>query len=300
MRSLLDLLSGDPRVQQQAVRGDAALTEEQFRRLEEGAVPIFAESSLRVGGAVPYKILNDPGAVTSRKIKLTDLSDPDVDVDGTGGSWDHMGQSFADQTVFRIHKNWTIPRLELETMRRSGTYDPLTALGQRVGERMAEFENKFIAGTLGFGTKGISSFASIQTFAAGASWTTAGQAWKDLTKAVDDKLRTQKVAVNNAALMLPPTEYVKLKNVFANTASFQMKDLLDLLPGGIYPTVEAPSGGKAYVYANTPTVLELEIFEDLSTIPLPMLDEDPRGRMRLSEAFHIFKPEGVVEITGTT
>lgn len=294
-RTLYDLLNPDPR-SQAASRGDVQLTEEQSRLLIEGAIPIFAERSLRLRGAVPYAVRNDPGAMKTRKLKLVDLADPTVGPDGTGGTFDHLGQAFDDQVVMRVHKNWELPRLELLAMRRSGNYEPLKALGGRIADRIVEFENKFIVNGAG-GTKGITNVSGSQTFAAGAAWTTAGQAWKDLVKAVDDKLRNQKIPVEKASMLCNPTDYANLKQVFSATSQVQIEYLDDLLPGGVYPTVEV-TAGTAFVYANTPVVMEAQVMEDLTSINLPMVDESPRGRLRLSESFHITKPLGVVSVTG--
>lgn len=291
LKSLQEIFDNDPRLR---LGRDTLLNEQDYLHLLDGAAAIFREGSQRA--AIPVTIVNDPGVLKSRRIKVVDVGSVIHEGgSGTGGTFDRVDKADDDQVAYPIWANWEIPWREGLTQARGG-FDVLRETGMALTQKLYERENDLIWKGIG-PLKGISTAPSIQTFAAGAAWTTAGQAWKDMVKAVDDKLGNAKVPKDKAALGVNHTDYANLKQVFSNTSQVQLDQLLALFPAGIYPTTSLPAG-KAYVYARTPQVCELVVYQDLSVIPLPRVDEDERGRLRLIDSTHFPRGTGIVEVTG--
>lgn len=276
---------------------DTRLQPEQFRMIAAAGVPILRERSRRV--AFPTRIINDPGVLESREVKVVDIGEAEHGESGTGGTFDTVDFSNTDEVAYAIWKSVQVPWRKFLAAKRFEQLDLLRKSGEAATGRVVEKENKMIVNTLG-PVKGLTQKTGIQTFA-GTSWATQGNAWNDLTKAVYDKLQAKKVPVEgaNPALVLHPTEHAKLLKVFSSTAQTQLTELQKLLPGGIYSSLDV-TAGKAYVYPKTNTVLEHIVYQDLTVVPLPRIDEDERLRVRTISAFHVYQRDGVVEITGIT
>lgn len=288
MLTLEQLLQQDRRA-----RTDAQLTPEQYRMVLEGAVPILREGTKR--GAFPTTIINRPGVLKSRHLKVVDLSAAEHGMTGTGGQFDNVNQSTVDEFAYAIWKNIEIPWREQETSADTG-FDLLRESGQAAGEKVVEQENTMIVKELG-PVKGLTKKSGIQTFASGAAWTTAGQAYKEIVKAVIDKFGTKKVPRGNAALLVNPQEEANLFATFSNTDAAQLEKLQRFLPGGIYSSLDVPTG-EAYVYAKTPTCVEYRVYQNWTVVPLPKIDENHRMRVRVIGAFHLKQADSVVKITG--
>lgn len=292
MRSLYDLMSNDPLVSRSRV--EMTLTEEQYRNVLDGAAEIFREQALLQSGAVPVLTVNDPGVIKSRRVKFVDMGDADIDADGTGGNFDRLDQAFDDKTVLRVKKNWEVPLRELQAAERSGSI-LLGDYGRISGEKVAEKTNKLLTVGAG-GAKGISTVSGIDTFAAPDTWDNEGAFWKTLIEA-RGRLRANKIPVDRLALIANPTDEQNGWQTFSNTATPQTDLAIQrALPGGVYSSVDLPAG-KAYFYANIPTVVQAAVYEPLHVIPLPTLDENPRGRVRIGMALHFPRPLGIVEAT---
>lgn len=292
MRSLYDMLYGDDA----RAFGDAALSEEQYRYVLEGAAPIFREASIR--DAVPWRVVNEPHKLRSRHVEVVDIGDAEVRPTGTGGTFDRVDQAFKELAVVRLLKNWEVPHLEAITPGQGGI-DILSQTGQACGEKVVELENKVLVAGTGTPNKGVTNPTGITTFA-GASWTNAGVAHDDLVKAIDDKL-PDGAPKGNLALLLNKAQAAKLRTKQVATANFgtTYQEIQALFPGGIHVNSNV-TAGKVYVYPKVPTILEYVVYQDLSVKPLPTLDEDPRGRLRVAGTLHVKKASAVVEITGTT
>lgn len=297
MRSLHDLLlQADPL--ETKMRLEATASEAQYLRVLDGAAPIFREQALRFTGAVPVNVVNDPGVITSRKLSLVDISDAEIDEKGTGGLFDEYAQGWQDQNVLRIKKNVKITDLDAATFGRSGGVDPWRQLGILAGEKVAQGLNKVIVKTVR-GSKGITTVSGSLT-SAGASWQTAGNFYKSVVLAKQDlRPYVGDAAMSRLALLANSADLANAENLYANSMTPQLVvgQASPLLPGGVF-TSDYVTPGEAWFYANTPTVMELEVFEDLTTIPLPRGDEESRARVRTSVAFHITKATGITKITG--
>ena len=277
--------------EEDAARVDSILSEEQFRHVLEGAAPVFREASIR--DAVPWRVVDAPHALKSRHVKVVDISAAEYRPSGTGGTFDRVDQSFTDLAVCRLLKNWEVPYLESITPG-TGGISVLQETGQASGEKVGELENTMLVAGVG-PNKGLTNATGIQTFASGGAWTTTGQAWKDFIKA-RGKLKTKKVPINNLAMLVHPDDEANLLQVFADTSVLQLETLQRYFPGGIHTSVDV-TVGKAYVYAKIPQVLEYVVYQDLAVKPLPMVDEDPRGRTRVAGTYHTKRADGVCEIT---
>ncbi len=295
-RTLMDLLERRDPVVASRRRVETALTEEQFRRTLDGAAEIFREQSLRLAGAVPSLPVNDPGAITSRKVKLVDLGEADINEDGTGGTFDSVDQEFDDRAILRPFKNVKIKDLFIKASQRGGMVDLFRDSGQAAGEVVVARENKTLV--LGArGQKGLTNATGIQTTASTGAWTVAGDFWKDILK-VQGLMWTEKIPTTRMTLVANPADVTNALQVFANTATPQSEvaKMNKMLPGGIHTSVDVPAG-TAYFHAGIPTVLQQVVYEDLHVIPLPRLDEEERMRVRTSFALHFPRPKGIVEVT---
>jgi hypothetical protein len=288
MQTLQDILRQDRRA-----RKDSRLQEQDFRRVIEVAAPVFREATRR--GAFPVTIENDPGVLESAHLEVIDLTSAHHGMSGTGGTYDRVSKKLVKVKAYAIWENIEVPWREGESARRGG-FNLLTESGRAAAQVVGETENKMLSVELG-PVSGLSKVSGIQTFAAAAAWTTAGQAWKDVIKAVRDKLQTKKVPIDNVAVAVNPTDEANFWQVFGSTSALQMETAQKFLPGGIHTFNDLPAG-KAYFYARTPTVVEYRVYQDLTVVPLPKVDEDERMRVRVIGAFHAKKADGIVEVTG--
>jgi len=284
---------------EQARLRDSLLTPEMYRDVLAEMTPILREQSKR--DLFPITEVNDPGVIKSRRLNIVDIGEADFGPEPTGGTFDKPDLTTSDELVMRAKKSFEIPDIELRSAGRAG-FDFFREAVQLSTERILLKENKAFTAGLGkmTGIAGITydnGAGNGQTFAAGAAWTTAGQAWKDLVKAVDDKLANKDAPEGVAALALHPTDYANLKQVFSNTSNVQLDQLRELLPGGIRKSKDL-TAGSPIVYARTKSVVELKVYEPLHLIPLPRLDEAERGRVRSSMALHIKQKPLFVKITG--
>ncbi|MHB8603889.1 MAG: encapsulin [Thermoplasmatota archaeon] len=287
-QTLADLLSADKRTWQ-----DAQLTPEAYRSVLQGAIDIFHEASLRP--AFPVEVVNDPGVLKSRALKVVDLGSARHGMSGTGGTYDRVDYSPDDVLAYAIWENIEVPWREELASKRNGYVDILGDSGRMAGQLVVEQENAMLSTSLGPIT-GLTGKAG-QTFA-GATWATQGNAWNDITTA-RGKLRAKKVPglEQNLALLVNPNQEAQLLRTFSNTAITQLSELKQLLPGGIYVNTNV-TAGKAYVYARNPNVLRYRVFQDLTVVPLPQVDEDARVRVRTIGAPHFTRTEGICEVTG--
>ena len=295
VRSLMDLLElRDPRVARR--RGETALTEEQFRRTLDGAAEIFREESLRVKGAIPSLVVNDPGAIRSRKIKLVDIGEAELDELGTGGNADSIDQAFEDQVILRAHKTVKITDLLVKASQRGGMVDLWRDSGNAAGQVVVDKENDAIING-GRGVKGLSNATGIQTFASAGAWTTAGDFWKDILK-VQGKMWEKKIPTTRLTGIVHPTDLTNAFQVFSGTADpqAQVAKMMQMIPGGLHASTKV-TAGKAYFHPGLPNVFQQVVYEDLHVVPLPRLDEEERMRVRTSFALHKPRPEGIVEVT---
>lgn len=288
MQSISSLLESDRRAWR-----DSRIPPEAYRAVLATVAPIFREGSMRE--AVPVTIVNDPGVLESRKIKVVDIAAAEHGMRGTGGDWDQADQAYDDQKAYAMWKNVVAPWREALASARNGGLDLMRQNAQLAAEVVREAENSFIVKGLGPG-KGVINVTGIQTFASAGAWTTAEIAYKDIVTAVVDKLGTKKVPRDQAALLVSPARAADLWRTFSNTDVAQLARIGNLLPGGIHVSTDV-GDTKAYVYAKTPTVMEYVVYQDLSLVPLPSLDEDERFRARVIGAMHVARADGVVEIT---
>lgn len=298
MRSLMDtLLLNDP-LEARSRREDV-LMESQYLRILDGAAQIVREQSLRFAGAIPVQVLNDPGVIKTRMMRAVDISDAEIDEKGTGGLFDSYAQGWDEANVLRIKKNVKLEDLDAAQFKRAGGVDPWTRLGVLAGEKVAQGLNKVIMTTVR-GSKGITTLAGTQS-AAGASWQTGNNFYKSVVTA-RTKLRPYvgDTGLARLAVVANSADIGNAETLYATQATPQL-DLNNpnpkLLPGGVF-TSDYVTPGEAWFYANTPTVLELEVVEDLTTIPLPRGDEESRARVRTSVSLHAPQPKGIVKITG--
>lgn len=287
MKTLQELTKQDARLWK-----NTKLLPEQFRAVLGAAIRPFREATKR--DALPFTIVNDPGVLQSRHINVVDIGAADHGMEATGGSYDRVDQTPVDNVVYAIWKNVQVPWRHGLAAERGG-FDILSESGVAAGEKITELENRMFLSQLGPVT-GLTKATGIQTFA-GATWGTAGNAYKDIVRAVIKEFGTEKVPRNQAALLVDPAQEADLFTTFSNTDAAQLERIQRLLPGGIFSSPEVEDG-KAYVYARTPGVLEYRVYQDLTVVPLPMVDEDERMRTRVIGAVHIKKPKGIVEITG--
>lgn len=298
MRSLYDtLLLNDP-LEARGRREDV-FTEGQVLRVLDGAAQIVREQSLRFEGAVPVQVINDPGIRKTRMMNAVDISDAEIDELGTGGLFDELGQDWDEQKVLRIKKNTKLSDLDALTYKREGGVDPWRRLGVLSGEKVALGLNKVIVTTVR-GSTGITTVAGSQT-TAGASWQTGNNFYKSVV-AARTKLRpvVGEAGLNRLAVLANSADIGNAETLYATQATPQL-DLSQknprLLPGGVY-TSDMVTPGEAWFYANIETVMQLEVVEDVTVIPLPRGDEESRQRVRTSVSFHIPKPTGIVKVTG--
>lgn len=290
MQTLQQLLEKDARTR---VGIDTALSTDDYRYVLREAARIFRESNVRE--AFPTTILNDPGILKTRKTRIVDLGEAHHGMSGTGGTFDRVDKSFEDQLAYAIWHNWEVPWRDNLTDRRGG-FDSLRESGIAAGEKVKQKEDTLLLSGLGPVT-GFQARAG-QTFA-GSSWTNTGVAHDDIVKAIEEKLRANGIPVEQAAILVNPAELGKMKRKQVGTANFgtMFSELQSLLPGGIYSNSRI-TAGKAYVYARIPTVVEVAVVQDLTVVPLPRVDEDERGRVRVIESLHTPRTTGIVEITG--
>jgi len=292
MRSLQEYLESEPRVRPGI---DTVLTEEEFRYILQVAAPVFREASIR--DAVPVSIYNDPGVLKSRHIAVVEQDDVQHGMSGTGGTFTRLDKSFVDLPAYAMWQNIEVPYREQLASERGGYFNTLLESGRAAGQKLVEAENTLIAKGLG-PLKGISTATGIQTYAAGAGWSTQGQFWKDVIKA-RGKIKGKKIPVDNLSLLVHPDDEANAMQAMSNTAvpGTELAKMQNMLPGGIHTTTFL-TAGKAYFYAKTPTVLELAVYQDLSVKALPMVDEDPRMRARLIDTLHVKSVNGICEVTG--
>jgi hypothetical protein len=291
MQTLQSILANDARV-----RADSRLQEQDFRNILAVAAPIFKEQRL-APEVFPMTVQNDPGVLESAHLEIIDVGDAHHGMSGTDGTWDRASKKLVKETAYAIWANLDVPWREALSARRGG-FDILRESAQAASETIAQTENKMTIGA-GLGpVVGLTSRTGIQTFA-GAAWTNTGVAWDNLITAIDDKMRTENVPKGSEALLVNPAEMAKLRKKLVATANFgvDFAEVEALFPGGVHVAKDCPAG-KAYVYAKTPTVMEYRVYQDLTVVPLPKVDEGERVRVRVIGALHVKKVKGVVEITG--
>lgn len=291
VRTLQELLEQDSRIRAGV---DTVLTEEEFRNIISVAAPVFREDSLRP--ALPVQVVNMPGKTKSRHIKVIDMDPANHGMSGTGGTFSRLDKSLVDVLAYAMWHNVEVPWREQEASQEGGIFDILRESGIAIGEKLRELENQFIVDGLG-PVKGITNTSGIDTFASADTWATAGIFWQDILKA-RGRLKSNKIPVDQLAVLANPADITNAWQVFASTATPQAKlaEMERMFPGGVYENTNVDVG-KAYVYARTPTVLELVVYQDLTVKPLPMMDEDPRARGRVIDALHVKSPLGVCEIS---
>lgn len=291
MMTLNKILEQDARVMR-----DATLPVEAYRAVLKGAVKTFHEASIRQ--AFPVEITGyGPGAIQSRAIKLVDVGTAQHSMKGTGGTWDKADYAMDDQPFYPIFQNVEVPMREQEASSFGDVgLNLFRDSGVSAGLQVVEQENNMLLNGLGPVT-GLQAASGIQTLA-GASWTTQGQAYKDVVKA-RAKLRNVKAPMNNVALLVNPAEEANLLQTFSNTSVAQLDQLMKLLPGGIYTNTNVTAGSPV-LYAKDETVLRVRVGQDLTVVPLPKIDEDDRMRVRTISTTHFLRPTGICQITGVT
>lgn len=288
----------DKETRRQAMH-DTRLTEEQFRFLLEGAVPVFRERTIR--DAFPVRVINDPGVLESRHSEVEDMSDAQHGMRGTGGTSDRVDYSFNDEPAYAIWHNGEVPWRIMQAAQRANEVNILRDTGDAIGEIIVEKENEMLVSGLGPVT-GITGSSNLQTFT-GGNWTNASEAYDDIIKATQDKLRQKNAPVETAALLVHPSRHADLSRTFSNTDVAQLEggstSVQEFLPGGVYVNTNVPTD-KAYVYSRSPSVVEYRVYQDLTMVPLPRIDEDERVRGRVIGALHLKREAGIVEVQSIT
>lgn len=287
MKTLQQIFAEDRRA-----RADSRLQEQDFRRIIDIAAPIFAEETIR--GGFPHVVENDPGVLESAHLEVLDLGDALHGMPGTGGTFDHVGKKLVKRPAYAIWQNVLVPMREGAAARRGG-FDILRESVQRATQKVVETENKLLVAGLGPVT-GLTGFSGVQTFAAGAAWTTAGQAWKDFIKA-RGKLRTKKAPMQRIAILCHPDDAVNWYQTFSNTDTAQLEKLSAKFSVSVHENTEF-TAGTVWVVSFSPQVYEYRVYQDLTVVPLPKVDEDERVRVRVIGALHDKKVDGIVKITG--
>lgn len=298
MKTLEQVLDEDEQLMRDA-RADA-LPAEYYRETLDAAVPIFREDNFLAMGAIPTTTVNKPWVKKSRRLKVLDISTAQHGESGVGGNFDRVDIDPEDEIVYRIWHN-----IQVEDIDQAGyenpdgnavDFDLFRESGIAGGEKIRELQNKALIAELGK-FKGLTKKTGIQTYAAGAAWTVAGQAKKDVIKVVKNKLPTKNVPAGGVALGVSPGDSENLFTHFSSTSTEQIEQIGRNVPGGVYTHNQFPTG-KAYFWAKSPTVMECRVLEPLRVIPLPKVDEHQRMRLRTSFAFHLKKADGIVEVTG--
>lgn len=254
----------------------------------------------------PVESIPNPGMLTVRGYKRTDMSQARISMYGQGQNKDRTVKVPFDITVPVLHKEFTINWRDLAASRMNG--QPLDMQeAENAARQVAEEEDKLlITGEHttwnALGVEGLATSTGRNTQASAGAW--GATALTDLSAAIGKLEASGHTNSDMYAAVLNHTFAAKLRALVTNTAVKYIDTIRDLFPAGIYVSDNLKTSNNlstnALVMELSKDNFEMVIEQDMTVFAKQ--DEDMNLQCKVFEvvAPRVKRPEAICEVTGLT
>ena len=271
----------------------AELTLEQYQLIED-AVITAARKPLVGRTVAPIRELNNFGITELKVYTQSQMTGASIGMAMVQGAADVVGLTPGTLSIPAIWKDFTIYFRDMESSRRIGI--PLdTSLASEAGRVVAETEEELIWEKAG-PYNGFMNATGRQTEASAGAWSTAANAYKDVSDSIAD-LEGEGYS-GRPVLVVSPAQKADLRLPIGTTSDTVLKQIADLCD--VVTCHFFADNSSALMVMPDPENFQLQIGQNVLTRTAQL----PTGDyfFRVYEALNIeFKrPKSIVEITGIT
>lgn len=283
--------------------GDTAqLTDEEIIYIEN-KITETVRPQLQGRKLFPVESIPNPGLLTVRGYRRTDMSQARISLYGQGQNKDRTVKTAFDITVPVLHKEFTINWRDLAASRQNG--QPLDMQeAENAARQVAEEEDKLLltgeyTGWNALGVEGLNTATGRNTTAGGA-W--GANALSNLSDAIGKLEEDGHTNSDMYACVMRHSFAAKLRALVSNTAVKYIDVIRDLFPAGIYTSdsLYTSAGGvdSAVVMELSKDNFEMVIEQDMTVFAKQ--DEDMNLQCKVFEvvAPRIKRPTAICEVTG--